>query len=804
MPQTVPLSPNPLAADTEKDSYEFGLRVLRGCYKRWLAGYGGESADERLMRFQKNRLYAAGKQPTEQFRNFVKIEGQIAVINLDYQPLAIAVPLLNTKKDRYMQRIEKIRCKSIGPQSDDKRKAKKDDARFKMNYSPAIQQLQQSSGMHLEDFSDHDPKSERELDAIFPATYRPTEEIIMQMGINQVFDKNSWDDVIKPRLIDDIWNCGFGVTLTELNGDGWIKTPFVKPEAFITSYSEFEDFNDWQWQGQRRSMSIMDIRQKYGNKIGEEELFELAQSNAGKYGNQSWSFGSWSDSYASALARPYDAFNVEVVDLYYKTLYNLQYEKVTNAYGKDRLKPWTLDSKGEQEKSKPYYVAYHGVWVIDTEYVLEWGLMHDMIKPNDNLTEIRSPYSIYMYNNNRCRNTPLVETMIPSIDMMQLLHLKSQAIIAMAAPDGFNIDILGLSNIDMGQGIGVVSPMQLLGIYLQTGNQYFMRKEADGDGVNEPPITPQNHQYSNKLEQLEAKFQAEYAKLQRIIGDNNLSAGNITNQGVATSTLTDAREMAESASNYSYNAYINIKKNTAKNVEILLLDKFFLRDKSFDGYSKSLGLKNIEYIRLEGANDFAQLIFDTNIEVVLDSSDQEKWDRRIEIALEQGQITIADVAELEMIEDPTMRAFMLAQRAKEKQANDMKVAQANSANNVAQATAGAQAKTQGDMATQAQAHEFKMAQMDKEQDGEARKQSYEFAGILKSKVADAILSQPGAKIEDVPQWIWDGLNITEASQKQVMYNAIKQMAAQSQQAQQQQPPQEEQGDVQPGQEQVAA
>lgn len=789
-------SPNPLAPDTVKDSYEFGLKVLRTCYNRWLQGYGGESYVARINRIHRNRLYAEGKQPTEQYRDIIKVDGQIPILNLDYSPLAIAVPLLNAKKDRYMERDEKTRCRAMGPVSQSKREQAKEEARFKLNYADHIQAAQQASGMQLEQFSDDDPKSERELEIKFQTTYKQLEEIIMQMGIDMVFEQNEWDDIIKDELIQDNFTAGYEITLTELNGNGWIKTYRVDPVRFITSYSEMNNFNDWQWQGQTRSISIAEIRLRYPGKVSEERLYELAKSCSNKYGNGDFTWD-WDLAYNSAIARPYDAFNVEVVDLYYKTLHNLNYEKKTNSFGREILKPADkVKPNVEYVKSKPYYVAYHGVWIINTDIVLEWGLAKNMIKPNNNLVEIISPYTIHMYNNNRCRNTPLVETMIPLIDLIQNIHMQTQKIIAMTAPDGFNIDILGLSNMDMGEGVGVITPMQAFGIYLQTGNQYFMGKESDSDKEQKPPITPQNHQYSNKLEQLEAQWQAAYAKLQRITGDNNLASGIITNQATANSTLNDARDIAENASNYVYKSYLNVRKGTAKNIELLLLDKFFGIDESFDGYNKALGKENIAYIVEECEGDPSELIFDTRIEAALDEVDQARWDKRAEIALANKEITLADLAELEMIEDVTYRSFMLAQKAKEKIERDMAIAKANSENNTQQAIAAANATGEHAMNLEQEQHKNKMSQIQLEQAGESKKQAYTFAGELKNNIAKAILANPAATVENIPDFIWEGLGIIEASQKQLMVNSIQATAIQKQQAMAQLQAQQEQAQQQ--------
>lgn len=807
------LTESPLSPDSRKDSPEFGLKVLRQCYNRWKNGYGGETFSDRMLRYEKNRLYAMGKQPEEQYKDLIKIDGLPVVLNLDYAPLAIATPLLNAKADRYLERIEKIKCRALGQLASNKKKKEKDEARFKMNYRPAIQDLQKGSSLQLEQFSDHDPKSERELDVKFK-TKPLREETIMQMGINIVFEQNEWADVIKERLIWDTFCCGFPVTLTELNSNGWIKTPAVKPENFITSYSDLDNFEDWQWQGQVRSMSISEIRLRMdGMKkpdgtpvITEEQLWAMATKFTSSYGNSSTWICDWSSDFNIAVARPYDAVNVELVDLYYKTLYNLKKVVITNKFDKENIvDPSEVDNSSPKVNikdfnSKPYYVAYHGVWIIGTDYVLEWKLARNMMKPNNNLVEIRSPYQTHMHNNNHCVNTPLVETMIPMIDLIQNIHMQTMKIIAMTMPDGFIIDTLGLANIDMGQGIGVLSPLQLFGLALQTGNQYYQGRDIEGDDREQkPPITPSNHPMSSKLEQLDQQFWTAYKKLQIITGDNNLASGNITNQATANSTLNDAREIAEEPSNYVYKTILNVHKGTAKNVELLLLDKFFLKDDSFDGYAMALGEDDIEYMRSMG-EDIAALMFDTKIEVALDKSDQEKWDRRIEIALEQGQIGLDAVAELDLIDDPTYRSFMLAQYAKQKKAEEAQVAAQNTQNNLEQAKAAADTKGQHDMALEQQAHQNKLDQMKKEQETMILKQASEWAGVAKEKIFTAILEKPGAKLSDVPPSFWHGLGISDETEKQVMFNYMQEMAQdkqakaqamqqQAQQAQQQQQPQ---------------
>lgn len=801
------LAANPLSPDAEKNTQDFGLKVIRGCYTRWKNGYGGETYLARIARITKNRLYAMGKQPQVQYMDMDQFGGQVQVLNIDYTALAIAKPMLDAKIDRYMQRDEKIRCKAFGPLSQSKKKKDKDEAKYKMNYRPAIQQLQKQSGLQLEEFSDDDPASEMELNIKFKTTYKQKEEIIMQQGLNIVFEQNEWAQVIKPHLLMDTFCAGYSITKTDTDGNGWIKTPWVLPESFITSYSEFDDFRDWQWQGQRIYISITDIRLKYPGKFSEEELWELANRFKGKYGNNQEYFVDWDDYYVQALARPYDAVNCECVDLYYKTLYNLKYEKITNSFGREVYKDATAKSK-TVEQSKPYYVAYHGVWIIDTDVMLEWKLAENMLKPNNNLVEIRSPYCVHMYNNMRCRNTPLVETMIPLIDLIQNIHEQTLRIIAVTAPDGFNIDILGLSNINMGDGVGVISPMQAWGIYLQTGNQYFMSKEPETDNPSQPPIQPQNNQYSNKLQQLDEQWWSAYKKLQIITGDNNLAQGNISNQGVAGKTLEAATQLAESPSNYAYNSYLMNFKGTAKNVELLLLDKFFLKDDSFDGYIKALGEEDIKYMREQASDGIGMLMFETNIKVINEDVEKQRLDALIQLAVEKGQITIADSARLEMVDEQTYRYFLLAQAVEEKKASDMQIAQKNSENNVMQNKAAAQEKGVHDMALEKEQASNKKDLLQAELDAKISMKNMDGTAQLEGKIIDSILSNPEAKLSEIPAFIWTKLNISDEATKQLVLASMqKQAQMQQQQAMQARAAQQQgqqQRPQQGGQQQVAA
>ncbi len=759
MPTFEPTMPNTLDPDNQKAKPEFGMKVMKSAYEQWRSGYGSESWVVRKQRFDYNRSFAVGRQPMSEYRDIIDTEGQLAVINLQYTPSPIAIPFLNRLKDKYMQRIEKISCVSIDPFTQSKKKKAKDDALFKMKNKEQIMALQQEAGIQLEDFKDTDPEDEQELDIEFGFNYKEREEVVMENLINLVFYDNKWSKVIKDRIFDDLINCGYAVTKTYIDPNGRIKIKFVKPDNFITSYSEWNDMRDWEWQGEVDYMTITDIRLKYPNKISEEELFNLARDHSGQYGNGLFTYN-WSYVWLNAVARPWDSYRVQVCNLTYKTLHNLKYEKNTDRYGKEVLDPVKTLKEGKvYEKSNEYYVSYTGSYIVNTEYLLEWGLSKHMIKPEKNLSEVYSPYSVYMYNNNQMVNTPMIETMIPSIKMMQLINLKVQNIIATIAPDGSNIDFAGLSDIDLGAGIGVVSPLQLYGIYLQTGNMYYKGLDDNGETPRNPPITPNNVNFSNKLEQLEAQWQAEYQKLVIIVGSNSLDSGQISNQAVGAKVFEDARKQGESSSNYIYNSYLNIMEPTAQKAQQLGWDILVYKKGGYEGYMAALGSDKVEYIRVEGTDDFERTQFDVKIEAVIDDTAQMVLQNRIDIALNNKEITLEDALQTEQLAktNVTYASYFLASRQRKRDKQRMKEKEMDiRANNEAAQISG-ETKAKGDRALEIL--KSKLASKARKEELESLKQQeiIKFTSIAKVETLKSIVSKEGGSIEQVPNWVLEGI-----------------------------------------------
>ncbi len=790
--------PNILAPDSEKDTKEFGLKFMQGAYYNWNTGANGETRWGRRQRFDYNRAFAMGRQPMQEYKDILDLDGEDSVVQLIYEPLPIAIPFLKRMDDLYMQRTEKISCNSIDPFTTAKKKKAKDNARFKLKEKDNIIALQQQAGVELENYSDNDPQSEEEIEVEFGYNYKEREEVIMQELINIVFYDNDFGGVLKARILDDLRCCGYAGTKTHFDSTGRIKIRWIRPENLVTSYSEWNDFRDWEYLGEVYVMNITEIRNKYPRTvISEEQLYQLATTFVGKYGNPNDFAYGWDYAYTTAIARPYDGFKVEVMDLEVKTLYNLKYKVGEDNYGKptmDRIKNVTDPDKTLQ--SQTYYVSYTGLMITGTDHLLEWQLSKNMVKPQDNLQEIYSSFVVYMYDNNRMVNKPMVETMIPSIKKMQLIDLQQQKIIAAAMPDGYDVDISTMSDIDIGNGQGKLSPFEVYKIKKQTGIGFYKRIEDDGQGQRREPITANNVPFSGKLEQLRGEWNAEYETLMRITGDNNLNAGIITNQAVSQTVVKQAKQMSQSASNYLYFSFLNIMQRTAKIVQLRGWDKlvFGKRDgRYYDGYRKALGTQKIEYLKVEAEDDFEKANFDVQIKAVLDDSGQQFLEANIASALTQKEITLADAIDVRKLSeiDVDYASYMLAARINRRKKEAIQQATLNNQENTQAAEAAAQSKGQQDRETEAFKSQLKMNELAATHENEKELAVLKSVNAIKEAVASGVIAEEGKSWQDVPTFVYDGMGVVDQTQKQIMVNAAHQQQEEAM-AQQQQAMQQEQ------------
>lgn len=660
-----------------KRDVEEGLKISKFLQKAYNSGY----FSRRNKKFEKNRKFSRGKQPMQEFLDLLNVDGKEAFVNLDMKAPAIAPKFMQVIIGGFMKRDEKVRASAIDPVSIERKKYDRDEAEYRMNYGEEVKQMESELGVKLMADGSFTPESYDELELYFGLEYQLPEEILFEKGCDYVFHENGWP-IIKRKLLEDISETGLGATKVGTGPDGKINVRRVVPENSFYGFSNYDDFRDVSFIGEVLSMKLVDIRNQYPN-MPEEKIWQLARQS-----KQYTQTVKWDDRFRYSIDRPYDDWTVDVLDYEIKTIDTMMYQAKTNKFGnlivekKDKAPQRLGDNK--ELITKDMYVIYRGVYVLNTDMMLEWGVAKNMIKPSTSkgMADAYFSYSVYMHENLDLENMAIPERMETSIRQMTLAHLKIQQLIAKLRPSGLIIDIDSLSDINIGQA-KALSPLELQAVYDQTGNIYYKRRTEDGDSQNGIPIQEAPNSGSvSQIQQLIMVYNHYLDRLRDEIGVNEYREGSGVNPKLGLGVQQAQIQASNNATDFIYDAYLSLYQQTAFKISLLLYDSV-----QYGGRQYS------EYLSPEKV---AGRQFDVKIEVLPDEKERQFLEGMIQTALSAGMMEFEDAFRIRSIKNTKLAEMYLTKAKKNKEKAEMEKAQRNSEMNAQIQQQSIQAKAQAD------------------------------------------------------------------------------------------------------------
>jgi hypothetical protein len=675
----------------EKADPKFGIQVARSISSTVDRGYNGYYT-RRNAKIKVSRDIAAGHQDMTQFLDLMNIDGKKAFVNLDLSPPCIAPKFMDIITEHFMERSEDVKVSAIDPQSKRKQERAKEEAEFRMENKDLIGALQQESGIPVEDPSAYTPEDKDDLDFYFGYEYQLPEEIKFEKATDYVLIDNDWKTVCKRKVLEDMEESGFSATRTYVDVNGKIKIRVCEPENTFYSWSKFNDLRDIAWCGELYKMKVTEYRarfandyiREYGEEKAEQKLFEDVMKAVSQYPD--YTSLSWQYEWSYAYYRPYDDWQIEVMDFEFKTVDNDIYTAKTNKYGnliavdkRDRMPQNLGDNK--EVIVKQVYNIYRGYYVRKLDKLFNWELAKNMIRPQSNLSDVYFSYSFYMPKNRDMINVTLPERMKSSVNQMTLAHLKIQHLIAKMRPAGLLVDINGLLDIDLGLG-GTVTPLELQKVYDQTGNQYYRSIKDDGETRQNPPI--QELPNAGSIPQIQSCITTYNFYLERLrqdLGTNEYVEGQSVNPKLGLGVMQNQMTASNRATAFIYEGYLSLMQNTCRKVSMLLWDNVMFGGK--------------EYREFIGDEELDEAYFDVNIEMLPDEMERAKIDAKIETALSAGIIEFQDAFKIGNIKNVKLKELYLARAQKRIQQMKIQENQANIKATSDAQIASAQATTQG-------------------------------------------------------------------------------------------------------------
>lgn len=630
--------PSPILPNSVKNSKNYGLGVARSIYSAIMSN---ETAyyNERNKMFKENRLFANGKQPISTYLAIMGIDKDDSFINLEYHPRPIAPHFRDILVNTIMEKIERIECTGLSLDIKKRKNDKKNDAAFRMKEKDFINSMNGESGIEFEDPDAFTPENEEELDLWSELNDKEREELLMEEGINFVMYNNDWN-AIKKELAGDLVDTALGGTQNYFDGANRIRLRRIKSEYGFHGKTEGLDLNKVGYMGHMERMSVVDARCQWPS-LSEKELYSSAKASASLYGNGG-ELEEWADSWENGYARPYDGYLIDVMFFEYKVTKYINYVKGSDRNGRkvfDIKDGIPKANENKKANSIPIPTIYAGAWIVGSENLPKWGEMENLLRSNEDKEDIRFSYSMYMLNNDGSMMplSPMAH-LRSSIIQMDLAVMKIQQTLANTPPDGVEMDIDAVIDIDFGTGIGKMNPMQLRNLRLQTGDRYYSGRAAGGDRES-PPMRDAKYQIGDKITQFINVYNWEFNNIRAYISINEATDGIGVDERKGLQVMNNQIKASNTATGHIYGGFINIMNNTAKGIAIRLWDTLKQSD-SNSMYMKLLGRENIDFIKKR--KDITSSNYDVMISVNLSPDDKMQLELNIERTLSTGQIELED------------------------------------------------------------------------------------------------------------------------------------------------------------------
>lgn len=650
----------------DKSKKEYGLAISK--YIASTCSFNsGSYYYSRNARFIKNRNYANGRIDIQSmFQDRFQFNAKLNYISLNWNALQIVNRIVSGLVGRWMKKNEKIQVTAIDDLSQTQKKEQYEELEFLIDNRRMLEQLEQESGVQML------PKTglPADIDELILWKHQfqqLPEEIVTEMGCNDVLTSNGYFDVMKEKLLHDAAEVLFVGTYTWMDSDGVIHVRRVKPENAVYSYTEENDMRDTSWRGESPSLKISEIRRQFGKEFNpnnpfaltEEEIWQQVVPQCKEWQNQS-NILQWNETWIASFLRPYDEWNIRSLHFELKTVdsepYTVTKTKTSNSTYTQKGLPVTKSGK---IRDKPLdnqniigdtnWNIYRGVYLPDCDLLLQWGLKDNMIRPQDpkEIGNAEFSYSFVMPQNYMMRNLAIPEKIEAAVDGMILACLKVQQDISLAVPPGWVIDESAIQNIDYGLGEAKNKDVDHARLFKQTGTLWYKGLDAEGNRVPVPITEIANTGFYNHVDAFIRTYQFWYETLKDELGEDPKLISQALQPRVAAGNVEASQVQSEYATDYIYGAFSDCIKQTSRKISCLLKDSVQYGSKA--------------YRHILNQEDVKNRIFNTDIKFL--PTDFEV--QRFEAILNQA---IAATPDLVLFIDP----FQLMRIAKE----DIKLAEA--------------------------------------------------------------------------------------------------------------------------------
>lgn len=649
--------PKEFDSNVDTDNKEYGLKIAHAIQQEW---FNRDSTSCRYVNnwieFNNRRLYASANQPTQKYKDLISVNGDMSLMNLDFQPLAIGPKFELLIVNGMVDREFSIKATSQDPISTAKKQKYVKEVEADIYAKDFLHTTQEQFGVDAFNVDPNElPETSEEFEVYKQMNEKLGIELANELAIDTVLKVNNYKEVER-RVLTDLVGTGLGVVKHEFHIYNGIQVNYVDSANFIYSQTEDPYFRDCFYYGEVKI-------------VHKSELFKINPDITPEKAAELCGISYMINDYYPIL-RQYNLFNQESVGLLffnYKTTRPTVYKvKKTKDGGKRVIKKDVNFNPGENDlferKIVQREVWYEGVLVLGTNELLKWEVNPNMVKTDSARQELQPNYIVCAPELSQGVVNSTMNKMIPHIDQMQLDHLMLQKVKSRIVPDGVFIDIDGIMEVDLGGG-NVQQPIDALNMYYQNGSVIGRSKTQDGEYNNAKiPIQELNTSSAQtKISALIGSYNNGMAMIRDLIGINEARDATTPDPRALVGVQKMAALNSNTATRHILDGMVSITERLAYCVSLRISDQLKYSDTK-DELISQIGAQNVAI--LEDISNLYLHSFGITIELEPDQEEQNELNNHIQIALKNGEILLEDVSELRNIKNTKLAFNVLKYRQK--------------------------------------------------------------------------------------------------------------------------------------------
>ncbi len=646
-----PAYPNPSDSFEVKKQNSWGLAFSRAVESEWFYRYGSMPCAFYTQReqFRERRAYAKGLQSTKKYIDTLAVNGDLSYVNLTgIKPITIMPKLVDVVVNGMMSRDYTIRAFSIDPISQAEREGyRKEVEKDKLTKDISLQ-AKEKLGVDVSFLPiDQVPETDEELQLHMELEYKPSIELSEELAIQTIFEENQYNDTVRKRVITDLVVCGIGCEKETFIPEQGIKIEYVDVENKIHPYTDDPFYMNNYYDGEVKEVLISDLIVQYPWLYDDKKTQELMETS----GQQWWEYHTFNQN---------DRMKGTTQVLYFTCVTTRKVaqkvkEKATGmkvvSKADEQFDETAVENVDFKRLEKIEEVLFEGVYVLGTDILLKWEVAQNMSRPKSNSQQVIRPYRMIAPNKEKGYIDSLVARMIPIDDIIQVSVLKGLQILQKVRPDGFQIDVDGLVELDLGDGKSTTI-MDNLNMFVQGGDILTRSSTAGGDFNYAKDIVKELKTDSSlgKLNAIEQVITINMDRMRDVIGLNRMSDASTPDKDSLVGLQKVAALNSNTATRHILDASNFLTKNTAQALSYRIADVLKYSDLKEDlarkiGKTAVMDLESVKNLHLY---DFA-IFFD----LALDEEQKAKLEIDLSKEIDKGFITTEDKYKIMNI--PNMR-----------------------------------------------------------------------------------------------------------------------------------------------------